>query len=105
MKSAVNTQALIEENQHLHAEMQDLLEHARINQQIMQRHQGFDLRLIGSGGFRDLIETVSQAMPNTFNLEIVTLTLIDADFDIRRILHDLQIGLDEYPNLLFHVEN
>ncbi|EJL88679.1 diguanylate cyclase (GGDEF) domain-containing protein [Herbaspirillum sp. CF444] len=104
MKSAVDTQALIEENQQLHAEMQDLLEQARINQQIMQRHQAFDLRLIGSGEFRDLIETVSLLMPNTFNLEIVTLTLIDHDFDIRRILQDLQIGLDEYPNLLFHVE-
>jgi len=104
MKSAVDTQALIEENQQLHAEMQDLLEQARINQQIMQRHQAFDLRLIGSGEFRDLIETVSLLMPNTFSLEIVTLTLIDHDFDIRRILQDLQIGLDEYPNLLFHVE-
>lgn len=104
MKSAVDTQALAEENQQLHAELQDLLEQARINQQIMQRHQAFDLRLIGSGEFRDLIETVSLLMPNTFNLEIVTLTLIDHDFDIRRILQDLQIGLDEYPNLLFHVE-
>lgn len=104
MNSAVDKQALIEENQQLHAELQDLLEQARINQQIMQRHQDFDLRLIGSGEFRDLIETVSLLMPNTFNLEIVTLTLIDHDFDIRRILQDLQIGLDEYPNVLFHVE-
>ena len=31
----------------------------------------------------------------------MTLTLIDYDFDIRRILHELQIGLDEYQNLLF----
>ncbi|WP_034297885.1 sensor domain-containing diguanylate cyclase [Herbaspirillum sp. RV1423] len=104
MKSAVDTKALIEENQQLHAELQDLLEQARINQQIMQRHQAFDLRLIGSSEFRDLIETVSLLMPNTFSLEIVTLTLIDYDFDVRRILHDLQIGLDEYPNLQFLAE-
>lgn len=104
MNSVVDTKALLEENQQLHAELQDLLEQARINQQIMQRHQAFDLRLIGSSEFRDLIETVSLLMPNTFSLEIVTLTLIDYDFDIRRILHDLQIGLDEYPNLLFQIE-
>ncbi len=105
MNSAVDTQALMEENRQLHAEMQDLLEQARINQQIMQRHQAFDLRLIGSSEFRDLIETVSLLMPNTFSLEIVTLTLVDFAFDVRRILHDLQISLDEYPNLLFLPEN
>src|SRR5450830_2060790 len=104
MISAVDTNVLINDNQQLRAELHDFLEHARVNQQIMQRHQAFDLRLIGSSEFRDLIETVSLLMPNTFNLEIVTLTLIDHDFDIRRILQDLQIGLDEYPNLLFHVE-
>ncbi|MBB3212634.1 diguanylate cyclase (GGDEF)-like protein [Herbaspirillum sp. Sphag1AN] len=101
MNSAVDTNALIEENQQLHAELQDLLEQARINQQIMQRHQAFDLRLISASEFRDLIETVSRLMPQTFSLEVVTLTLIDYDFDIRRILHELQIGLDEYQNLLF----
>src|SRR5450830_1165378 len=104
MNSAVDTNALIEENQQLHAEMQDLLEQAHINQQIMQRHQAFDLRLIGASDFRELIETVSRFMPQTFSLEIVTLTLIDHDFDIRRILQDLQIGLDEYQNLLFLTE-
>ena len=104
MNSAVDTNALIEENQQLHAEMQDLLEQAHINQQIMQRHQAFDLRLIGASDFRELIETVSRFMPQTFSLEIVTLTLIDFDFDIRRILHELQIGLDEYQNLLFLTE-
>ena len=101
MRRAVDTEALIEENQHLHAELNNIVEQAHINHQIMQRHQQFDLRLIGSGEFRALIETVSLLMPQTFSLEVVTLTLIDHDFAIRHILHDLQIGLNEYPNLLF----
>lgn len=101
MTSDVDTNALKVENQQLHAELQELLEQARINQHIMQRHQAFDLRLIGSSEFRDLIETVSLLMPNTFSLEIVTLTLADHDMEVRRILHDLQIGVDEYPNVLF----
>lgn len=105
MTSAVDTKVLIEENQQLHAELQEILKQARINQQIMQRHQSFDLRLIGSSEFRDLIETVSLLMPNTFNLEIVTLMLADDDMEVRRILHDLQIGLDEYPNVLFQDEH
>jgi two-component system cell cycle response regulator len=101
MNSAVDTNALIAENQQLHADLQDFLEYARVNQQIMQRHQAFDLRLIGSSEFRDLIDTVSHIMPATFNLEVVTLTLIDDDFNIRHILHDMQIDLGDYPNLLF----
>ncbi len=104
MISAVDTNVLINDNQQLRAELHDFLEHARVNQQIMQRHQAFDLRLIGSSEFRDLIETISRMMPTTFQLEAVTLTLIDHDFYIRHILHDLQIRLDEYPNLLFQVE-
>jgi two-component system cell cycle response regulator len=103
MTSAVDTNTLIEENQQLQTELQDFLEHARINQQIMQRHQAFDLRLIGASEFRELIDTISKLMPSTFQLEVVTLTLCDNDFNIRRILHDLQIGLDEYPNLLFQM--
>lgn len=103
MTSAVDTNTLIEENQQLQTELQDFLEHARINQQIMQRHQAFDLRLIGASEFRELIDTISKLMPSTFQLEVVTLTLCDNDFHIRRILHDLRIGLDEYPNLLFQM--
>jgi two-component system, cell cycle response regulator len=103
MTSAVDNKTLIEENQQLQTELQDFLEHARINQQIMQRHQAFDLRLIGSSEFRDLIDTISKLMPSTFQLEVVTLTLCDNDFNIRRILHDLQIALNEYPNLLFQM--
>jgi len=93
--------ALRAENQQLRSELHELLDQAHINQQIMQRHQAFDLRLIASSGFRELIETVSLTMADTFNLEVVTLTLIDSDHAIRRILHELQIGLDEFPNLLF----
>lgn len=104
MNSAIHTKALIDENQKLRAELRNLQEQARLNQQIMQHHQAFDLRLISSSKLRDLIDTVSLLMPATFHLDVVTLTLIDHDFDIRRILHDLQIDLNEYPNLLFQPE-
>ncbi|MDY7577719.1 sensor domain-containing diguanylate cyclase [Herbaspirillum sp. RTI4] len=98
--SAMN-EDLLDENHRLHAEMQELLKLAHTNQQIMHKHQAFDLSLIGSGSFRELIEAISQTMPHTFQLEAVTLTLIDADYDIRHILDDLKIGLREFPHLLF----
>ncbi|MFJ3047512.1 GGDEF domain-containing protein [Herbaspirillum chlorophenolicum] len=101
MTSAVDTETLIADNQQLRAELQDLLQQAHINQSIIERHQAFDLKLIGASEFRELIEAMLTTMPGVFNLETVTLSLIDDDYAIQRILRDLQIGLNEFPNLLF----
>lgn len=101
MTSAVETDKLRTENQQLHRQLQELLLHARDNQQILQRHQAFDLRLISSYDFRELIETVSLAMPEAFSLQTVTLALVDDGDQIRDILEDLELDLDAFPNLIF----
>jgi two-component system cell cycle response regulator len=101
MTSAVDTDTLRAKNKQLHIQIQDLLLHARDNQQILQRHQAFDLRLISSYDFRELIETLSLAMPEAFSLQTVTLALVDEGYNIRRILEDLEMSLDTFPNLLF----
>ncbi|HJU70576.1 MAG TPA: sensor domain-containing diguanylate cyclase [Paucimonas sp.] len=92
---------LAAENRRLRAQLADLLAHARHNQQIMQRHQMFDLQFIGAGSFRELIDSLFFTLKEASDLDIVTLVLIDPDCEIRRMLADLGIGLDEYPNLLF----
>ncbi|MCA1324153.1 sensor domain-containing diguanylate cyclase [Herbaspirillum sp. alder98] len=101
MTSAVDTEMLIADNQQLRSELQDLLQQAHINQSIIERHQAFDLKLISASEFRELIDTMLNGMPGVFNLESVTLSLIDGDYAIQRILRDLQIGMQEFPNLLF----
>ena len=101
MTSAVETESLIADNEHLRSELQDLLQQAHINQSIIERHQAFDLKLIGASEFRELIETILVVMPTIFNLESVTLSLMDSDYAIQRILRDLHIGLEEFPGLLF----
>ncbi|WDZ95512.1 sensor domain-containing diguanylate cyclase [Herbaspirillum sp. WKF16] len=101
MTMAVDTETLMEENLQLRAELQDLLQQAHINQSIIERHQAFDLKLIGASEFRELIDAMLSTMPGVFNLETVTLSLIDDDYAIQRILRDLQIGVNEFPNLLF----
>jgi two-component system cell cycle response regulator len=91
---------LLAENALLREQLKTLLEQAHRNQQIMRRHQTLDLKFIGAGSFRELISSVFQAFIDT-SLEVVTLTLLDPDYGIRRILADLQVELDEFPNLLF----
>ena len=89
------------ENRELRQQLSLLLEQARANQQIMQRYQEFDLRFIGADSFRDLIERIFDTLSASSELDVVTLTLFDADHEIRRILGELQVDLSLLPNLVF----
>jgi diguanylate cyclase (GGDEF)-like protein len=67
----------------------------------MQRHQALDLALIGAASFRELIAAIFETLKQSSELDVVTLALLDGEYDIRRILADLQIKLSEFPHLLF----
>lgn len=89
------------ENLQLRAQLDTLLEQARRNEEIMRRHQAFDLAFISAASFSELIKSIFQMLTESSELDVTTLSLIDADYSIRRMLADLQINLNEYPNLLF----
>lgn len=93
--------ALAAENRRLREQLADLLEQAQRNQQIMQRHQMFDLQFIGAGSFRELLGSIFETLKASSELDVVTLSLIDADYDIRRILAELGINPNEFSHLLF----
>ena len=101
MRATIDMESLIADNEQLRSELQELLQQAHINQSIIERHQAFDLKLIGASEFRELIDVILTVMPGVFSLETVTLSLIDGDYAIQRILRDLQIGVNEFPKLLF----
>ena len=92
---------LVAENSRLRRQLADLLEQARRNHQIMQRHQSFDLKFISASSFRELIESIFESLKESSGLDVITLSLIDEDYEIRRILVDLNMNLAEFPNLLF----
>jgi diguanylate cyclase (GGDEF)-like protein len=89
------------ENLQLREQLALLIEQARRNEDIMRRHQEFDLTFISAPGFRELIESIFHALSAPSDLDVVTLTLLDTKYEIRRILEDLGIDLGEFPNLLF----
>jgi diguanylate cyclase (GGDEF)-like protein len=101
MRATIDMESLIADNEQLRSELQELQQQAHINQSIIERHQAFDLKLIGASEFRELIDVILTVMPGVFSLETVTLSLIDGDYAIQRILRDLQIGVNEFPKLLF----
>jgi diguanylate cyclase (GGDEF)-like protein len=62
------------------------------------------LQFIGASSFLELIETVFKTLPASSELDVVTLALLDPQYDIRRILADLRIPLSDFPHLLFFEE-
>ena len=92
---------LVVENLQLRDRLVQLLEQAQRNQQIMRRHQAFDLKFIGAHSLHDLIECIFETLSESSQLDVVTLCLIDSDYDIRRIMSDLALEPSEFPNLLF----
>ncbi|MBC3871053.1 GGDEF domain-containing protein [Undibacterium oligocarboniphilum] len=89
------------ENQLLRARLDDLLEQAHRNQNIMARHQSFDLKIIGASQFRELISCIFSSLAIMSELDIVTLHLIDPRQDLQQMLSDLRIDLNEFPHLHF----
>jgi two-component system cell cycle response regulator len=92
---------LFGENMRLRAQLKELLDQARINQQIMRRHQTLDLRLIGAVSFVELFDVLFRIFPDSSDLDVVTLSLLDPDYGIRRILVELGVDFQQFPNLRF----
>lgn len=92
---------LARENRQLRDQLTQLIANAQKNQQILQRHQLLDLQFISADSFQALIDTLFTTFPKTAGLDLVTLSLLDGQYDIRRILVQLEINLCELPRLLF----
>ena len=92
---------LVAENLQLRDRLVQLLEQAQRNQQIMRRHQAFDLKFIGANTLHELINCIFETLSESSQLDVITLCLIDSDYDIRRIMADLSLETSEFPNLLF----
>ncbi len=89
------------ESERLRHQLAQLLAEARRNEEILRRHQQIDLGFIGASSFLELIDNVFEALAAPSRLDVVTLALIDGDYEIRRILQDMGASLDDFPNLLF----
>ena len=92
---------LVAENSQVRDSLVQLLEQAQRNQQILRRHQAIDLKFIGANTLQELIECIFETLAESSQMDVVTLCLIDADYDIRRIMADLSLEASEFPNLLF----
>lgn len=95
---------LAAENRRLQKQLAELLEQAEHNQQILRRHQAFDLEFISAGSLRDLLHALFHSFARAAALDTITLSLLDPEYEIRRMLADLAISQSAWPQLLFMEE-
>src|SRR5512139_1060003 len=91
---------LQQENEELRHRLAELMERARYNEQVLARFQKVELRLIGIVSFKELIEAILEDYRDAFELDIVSLSLIDADYDLRRTLMDAEVPATGFPGLI-----
>lgn len=94
-------QDLVTENLELRNQLEQLFRQAQQNQQILQRFQAFDLQFIGASSFLELLDAIFYSFATASELDVVTLALLDPEYDIRRILADQNIDPADIPQLLF----
>ena len=92
---------LSEQNVALRARMERLIEQAERNHEIICRHQAFDLEIVGSGSFPELIGTIFRTLPVISDLDIVVLCLLDQGADIHTVMLKLGVNFAEFPGLVF----
>ncbi len=83
------------------AQLQDFINEARHNQNILNRHQTLDLQLIGAHSFRELIQHIFVTLAEICELDQVTLCLVNTQHNLQEMLADLKIDSAEFPFLLF----
>ena len=77
---------LVEENQNLRRQLETLLREARSNEDKMRRFDRLEHRLIGARSIVELVHLLLVEYRSAFDIEFVTLTLVDGDLEATRIL-------------------
>jgi len=88
------------ENSKLRRQLKAYISQAQQNEQKLLRFQEQELQFISANGLAELINTLLYDYRRNFGLDAVTLLLIDPEFEIRRILENLDLP-DKHPELLF----
>lgn len=88
------------ENKELRRRLTAVMANARHNEERMRRFHEQELRLLSANGLMDLLRHVVVGHRQVFGLESVTLTLVDPEYEIQRLLADLGCS-DGFPELHF----
>lgn len=92
------------ENSRLNRQVEEFMTQARQNEHKLRRFQSLELRLIGNTSLFELIELILYPDYSTFRWDIVTLLLLDPEYEIQRVLEEEGTDPGEHPTLMFATE-
>ncbi|VAX07255.1 diguanylate cyclase/phosphodiesterase (GGDEF & EAL domains) with PAS/PAC sensor(s) [hydrothermal vent metagenome] len=92
---------LYSDNQQLRRQLKAFLSQARSNEQKMRRFQEQELQLIRLSSLVQLINTIIYDYRSAFDLDVVSLILIDPSYEIQHIVEDEDAALADHPELVF----
>jgi diguanylate cyclase (GGDEF)-like protein len=84
-----------DDSRKLQRQLRVLLDHARLNEDKLQRMQSLELRLLGCGALHELIDMLLHDYVAEFDLDATSLMLVDPEYEIRRILDEQYMQLPE----------
>jgi len=93
------------ENKMLRQRLEDYLSQAHKNESKLRRFQAHELRLIGLNSLFELIQDILYPNPAVFNWDVVTLLLLDPEYEVRRILEEEGVDLRDHAGLLFATQD
>lgn len=84
----------------LRQQISDLVANVRRNEDVMRRFHNLELRLISVKDFDELLHTMLFHHRKAFDLDAISLAIIDQEYGIRRMLELNNIEADDFPDLV-----
>lgn len=89
------------QNAALRQKLDEFILEAQRNEQKQRRFERLELQLIGLSSLYDLVKTLIFPEQNNFRWDMVSLVLLDPEYELRRMLEDEGARLDQHPSLVF----
>lgn len=97
----MNAESLYDENTKLKRQLKAYIAQAKENEQKFLRLHANMLRLLAANDLPTLIDIILNQYRAEANLDVVTLTLIDSEYEIRRTLKNDEFKFANFPGLIF----
>ena len=96
----MNIRALQQENLRLNKMLNTAINEAKLNEQVLQRFIGIEVKMLGCSKLNDLIALLIKDFKQDFKLSVVTLILFDKDELVSPLLHTLAPQISDHLNLI-----
>ena len=95
LENDLNTQLFV-----LQSHMESMLERIKQNSTTLHRFQAFEMRLLQLNSLADMIEHILEDAKHYFDLDVISLCLVDENGEISKILHENGYECTAKPDLI-----